>query len=67
MSPNRTITCDQLRQYHHTFTPKQLVSGKDVDYIESKLSYELENVNNWLVENKVSIHLGKTERSLFAP
>ena len=43
-----------------------LVSGKDGDEIESKLRYELQNVNNLLVENKLSIHLGKTESILFA-
>ena len=43
-----------------------LVSGKDVVNIESLLSEELSNVGNWLVDNKLSLHLGKTESILFA-
>jgi len=42
-----------------------LISGKDVANIESKLSEELRNVSNWLVDNKLSLHLGKTESILF--
>jgi ribonuclease P/MRP protein subunit RPP40 len=42
-----------------------LVSGKDISYIESVLSEELQNVSNWLVDNKLSLHLGKTESILF--
>ena len=42
-----------------------LVSGKDVVNIESLLSEELSNVGNWLVDNKLSLHLGKTESILF--
>ena len=42
-----------------------LVSGKDVNRIETILSNELQNVSNWLVDNKLSLHLGKTESILF--
>ena len=42
-----------------------LVSGKDVNRIEAILSNELQNVSNWLVDNKLSLHLGKTESILF--
>jgi hypothetical protein len=42
-----------------------LVSGKDVSEIEQTLSSELQSVCNWLVDNKLSIHLGKTESILF--
>ena len=31
--------------------------------IESTLSYELEYVSNWLLDNKLSLHLGKHSRS----
>ena len=45
------------------------VSGKDVAEIEAALSVELEGneaVQEWLVDNKLSLHLGKTESILFA-
>ena len=42
-----------------------LVSGKDISSIESKLSNELSSISNWLVDNKLSLHLGKTESILF--
>ena len=42
-----------------------LVSGKDVKVIEQTLSRELESVRDWLIDNKLSLHLGKTESILF--
>ena len=42
-----------------------IASGKNVADIESTLSYELEYVSNWLIDNKVSLHLGKTQSILF--
>lgn len=42
-----------------------LVSGKSQAQIESVLSSELESVSEWLVCNKLSLHLGKTESILF--
>ena len=41
-----------------------LVSGKDVLEIEKILSVELGAVNEWLCENRLSLHLGKTARSI---
>ena len=38
-----------------------LVSGKDVLEIERILSVELGAVNEWLCENRLSLHLGKTQ------
>ena len=43
-----------------------LVSGKDVAEIEAALNVEHEAVQEWLVDNKLSLHLGKTESILFA-
>ena len=43
-----------------------MVSGKDISVIEETLSVELESVSEWLTENKLSLHLGKTESILFA-
>ena len=34
--------------------------------IEQKLSKELTKLNVWLIDNKLSLHLGKTESILFA-
>ena len=42
-----------------------IVSGKDTDFIANKLSHELESCRQWLVDNKLSLHLGKTECILF--
>ena len=42
-----------------------LVSDKDVTNIESLLQKELAVVSEWLIDNKLSLHLGKTESILF--
>lgn len=42
-----------------------LVSHPDKAVVEDQLSSELENICVWLADNKLSIHLGKTEAILF--
>ena len=42
-----------------------LVSGNSTAEIESILSGDLELISGWLVDNKLSLHLGKTETILF--
>jgi hypothetical protein len=42
-----------------------LFSHKNPDVISHKLSAALKSCNNWLVDNKLSLHLGKTECMLF--
>ena len=42
-----------------------LVADKCLSNIETVLQNELENVSEWLVDNKLSLHLGKTESILF--
>ena len=42
-----------------------LVSNKHVDVIELKLKTALETISDWLVDNKLSLNLGKTESILF--
>ena len=42
-----------------------LVSGKDIVKIEQVLSRELKAVNEWLEENRLSLHLGKTQSIIF--
>jgi len=42
-----------------------LFSHKNPDVISKTLGLELENCSKWLVDNKLSLHLGKTECILF--
>ena len=42
-----------------------LISDKNRQYVADKLSKELESCRKWLVDNKLSLHLGKTEYVLF--
>ena len=42
-----------------------IVFGKNVHLIEQTLSTELHNVSQWLVDNRLSLHLGKTEAILY--
>ena len=42
-----------------------LASSSDVSEIEDVLNRELESVGEWLVENRLSLHLGETEYMLF--
>ena len=42
-----------------------LVSGKNKAEIERLLSEDLNVVNLWLIDNKLSLHLGKTESIMF--
>ena len=42
-----------------------IVSGFDSKEIADELSRELESCRQWLIDNKLSLHLGKTEAILF--
>ena len=42
-----------------------LTSCKDVSEIEGVLSRELESLSEWVEENRLSLHLGKTQSILF--
>ncbi len=42
-----------------------LASGKETNKIQEKLGEELVKVKDWLSENKLLLHLGKTECILF--
>ena len=42
-----------------------LVADKNISTIESLLQNELEVISEWLVDNKLSLHLGKTKSILF--
>ena len=40
---------------------------KSPQVISDKLSQTLDNCAEWLIDNKLSLHLGKTESILFGP
>ena len=42
-----------------------LVADKNISTVETLLQRELEVVRDWLIDNKLSLHLGKTESILF--
>ena len=42
-----------------------IAPGKNVADIESTLSSKLDYVSNWLIDNKLSLHLGKSQPILF--
>ena len=42
-----------------------LTFGKDVSEIEGVLSRDLKSLREWLEENRLSLHLGKTQYLLF--
>ena len=42
-----------------------MFSHRDPEVISSRLGKELQSCNHWLVDNKLSLHLGKTECILF--
>ena len=42
-----------------------LISGEDKLQVEEALSSELSKIRTWLTDNKLSLHLGKTESILF--
>ena len=42
-----------------------IVSGPDPKAIAESLSVELDSCRKWLIDNKLSLHLGKTEAILF--
>ena len=44
-----------------------LFSHKCVDTLSKKLGKVLESCSSWLVDNKLSLHLGKTECMLIGP
>ena len=44
-----------------------MFSHKNPEFISEKLGKELETCSEWLIDNKLSLHLGKTECILFGP
>ena len=42
-----------------------IYSAKSIKEIETVLSLELTSIQSWLIDNKLSLHLGKTEAILF--
>ena len=56
------VTCDLLL---YADDSALVVTGKDPSQIENRLGHELQNISVWLEQNKLSLHLGKTESILF--
>ena len=42
-----------------------LISGENKTQVEESLSTELTKIRTWLTDNKLSLHLGKTESIIF--
>ena len=42
-----------------------LVADKDISTVENALQTDLQIISEWLINNKLSLHLGKTESILF--
>ena len=42
-----------------------IISGSDPKVIAENLSKELESCRQWHIDNKLSLHLGKTEAVIF--
>ena len=42
-----------------------LVTGKNCAIIQQRISSELESIWEWLIDNKLSLHFGKTESIVF--
>ena len=58
-----SVNCDL---YLYADDSALVVGGRDATKIEQTLSKEMENLSIWLEQNKLSLHLGKTESILFA-
>ena len=59
------VSCRLIFYHVYADDSALLVSGTSVSVIEETLGYELTFLSEWLVDNKLSIHLGKTESILF--
>ena len=62
------IDCDWTKYcdfYIYADYSALVVSGTDVNEIESHLKCNLASLNVWLEENKLSLHLGKRKGILF--
>ena len=59
---SQAVSCDLLLYADDSCLT---VTHKEVKYIEDTLNNNLSSLCDWLVDNKLSIHLGKTESILF--
>ncbi len=57
----------QCELYLYADDSALLTTGKSIEHIESVLEGELKNVSKWLIDNKLSLHLGKTESVIYGP
>jgi hypothetical protein len=57
--------CSRNSFYFILWVTTLLVSHKNKASVKELLSAELSNISKWLSDNKLSLHLGKTESILF--
>ena len=60
--PNCNLSDSQPRMYADD--TNLTYAGNDIYALESKLNQDLENVNEWLISNKLTLNMTKTEYSL---
>ena len=60
---SNAVKCDL---YLYADDSALIISGKSLTEIEKLLSDNMSLVSQWLIDNKLSLHLGKTESILFA-
>ena len=58
-----SVNCDLFQHADH---PALLISGKNPEVIQNRLSIELNAIRGWLEENKLSIHVDTSESILIA-
>ena len=59
---SQSVSCDLLLYADDSCL---IVTHKVINYIENTLNLNLSSLCDWLVDNKLSIHFGKTESILF--
>ena len=51
----------QPRIYKRSDQPKKMYKGNDICFIEASLNQDLSNINRWLIANKLTLNMTKTE------
>lgn len=62
---NDMPSCVKCRLIQYADDSVLIASGKDPHKISEILSADLKNCDTWLIENKLSLHMGKTELTIF--
>ena len=59
------MTCPSVLTAKCFYMLMTVVSGKDPKMVADELSKELDSCRQWMIDNKLSLHLGKTGAILF--